>query len=411
MKLSELSSTLPSGENEVEVAVGLADLTDPDAVLKAASEYDQVGRQGFLAQYYFGAARQYFLRLNGRLYDAKAIVGVAHGYQTSKGALSNDQLSGGVAAANRALERLGFEVINSHPTDTDAELQWRLAVWSHLRAISTTLSTVVVRPAELHAFGAYGGAQGVWVDAKRTKLLHRDGIAVSVLHTGRHYPDDLSSDGILYHYPDTNRPPGRDESEVRALKAASELWMPIFVVTQPSATMREVRLGWIEGWEDKSKLFSIAFSETPPPLAQSEAPALDEPFDLMRLPHKTSTRRVRQRPNQRMFKLRVFRRYGPRCPLSGVSVPELLEAAHIVGYAKGGTDDPRNGLPLNVAVHRAFDAGLFAINPDTLEVETRPSGPDADALGIRYPAGVKDLPMHPHQDALRWAYERWQGQG
>jgi hypothetical protein len=27
------------------------------------------------------------------------------------------------------------------------------------------------------------------------------GITVSLLHTGRHYADELSADGVLYHYP------------------------------------------------------------------------------------------------------------------------------------------------------------------------------------------------------------------
>lgn len=174
--------------------------------------------------------------------------------------------------------------------------------------------------------------------------------------------------------------------------------------------MRKVTLGWVEGWEDKSKLFSIAFSDAPI-APQIEDQTSEKPFELTRAPYKTSTRNVRQRPNQRIFKLKVFRRYGPRCPLSGVSVPELLDAAHLVDYAKGGSDDPRNGLPLSATIHRALDAGLFSINPDTLEVETRPSGPDAEAIGIRYPAGIKDLPHPPHRDALLWRYERWLEQG
>ncbi|MEW9527307.1 HNH endonuclease [Microbispora sp. NPDC049125] len=384
----------------------LTDLTDPEAVRNAAREYDALGRQEFLRRYNFGQAHQYFLHLNGRLYDAKAVVGVAYGRQDGREELDHDDLAGGVAAANRALERLGFEVINSRPGDLSGELAWRMAVWSHMQALSTASGVIRVRPADLHEFGAYGGAQGVWVDAKRTKDLHLGGIAVSILHTGRHYPDDLSTDGILYHYPETKRLPGRDASEIAALKSAAELRLPIFVITQPSATMRDVTLGWIEGWEDRSQLFSITFADKPA-LLQVEDHSDDEPFELMAPLRKVSTRTVRARPNQRMFKLRVFQRYGPRCPLSGVSVPEMLEAAHIMGHAQGGGDDPRNGLPLNVAIHRAFDASLFAFNPDTLEVETRPSGPSLDDMGIRYPAGLKDLPKRPHRDALLWRYERW----
>jgi hypothetical protein len=53
----------------------------------------------------------------------------------------------------------------------------------------------------------YGGAQGIWVDKKNTAKLTSDGedITVSILHTGRHYPDDLSNDGVIYHSPTTDR--------------------------------------------------------------------------------------------------------------------------------------------------------------------------------------------------------------
>ena len=45
----------------------------------------------------------------------------------------------------------------------------------------------------------YGGAQGIWVDKKKTTdALTTDGhgVTVSMLHTGRHYPDDLSEGGL-----------------------------------------------------------------------------------------------------------------------------------------------------------------------------------------------------------------------
>ncbi len=91
------------------------------------------------------------------------------------------------------------------------------------------------------------------------------------------------------------------------------------------------------------------------------------------------------RPDQARFKIEVFRRYGPRCPLSGIAVPEMVEAAHLRGDADGGSSDARNGLPMNAALHRAFDAHLFAINPDTLTVEVRPEGPTLDQLGVIHP--------------------------
>lgn len=60
--------------------MALADLTNRHAVLQALAEYNDLGRDTFLATYGFGKARSYYLQHAGRLYDSKAVVGAAHGY-------------------------------------------------------------------------------------------------------------------------------------------------------------------------------------------------------------------------------------------------------------------------------------------------------------------------------------------
>ena len=89
----------------------LSDITDRSAILKACSEYDRVGQVGFLRAYGFRRARRYFLEVKGRLYDSKAIIGVAHGYQFSHlGPLGPHDFSGGEKTVQRKLEELGFDV-------------------------------------------------------------------------------------------------------------------------------------------------------------------------------------------------------------------------------------------------------------------------------------------------------------
>ncbi len=68
--------------------------------------------------------------------------------------------------------------------------------------------------------------------------------------------------------------------------------------------------------------------------------------------------------------------------LSELAVAEMLDAAHVIPVEDGGTDDQRNGLLLNAGLHPAFDAGLWAIEPESLQVVTRPQGPTAAAMGI-----------------------------
>ena len=91
--------------------MGLSDIDSREAVLKAVEEFNHLGRDAFLEKYGFGHARQYFLDHDGRLYDSKAIVGLAHGFEfPSAGPLKSSDFSGGQATVKRKLEELGFAV-------------------------------------------------------------------------------------------------------------------------------------------------------------------------------------------------------------------------------------------------------------------------------------------------------------
>lgn len=87
-------------------------LTDRNAVLKAVQEFDKLGREDFLTKYGFKKARSYFLELNGKLYDSKAIVGAAFGRQfPGEGPLKPEHFSGGKRTVAPKLISLGFKVI------------------------------------------------------------------------------------------------------------------------------------------------------------------------------------------------------------------------------------------------------------------------------------------------------------
>lgn len=89
--------------------VALGDITQ-DAVLAAIAEYDRLGQEEFLQRYGFDRARQYVLVYDGKRYDSKAIVGVAHGFLPGRASLAADEFSGGRATVGRLLGRLGFNV-------------------------------------------------------------------------------------------------------------------------------------------------------------------------------------------------------------------------------------------------------------------------------------------------------------
>jgi len=92
--------------------MGYRDVTDRTAVIAALHEYDALGADGFRAAHGFGPATQYVLVHEGKQYDSKAIVGVAHGYQfPTQGPLSAAAFSGGDATVVPVLEALGFTVV------------------------------------------------------------------------------------------------------------------------------------------------------------------------------------------------------------------------------------------------------------------------------------------------------------
>src|SRR6266511_3578010 len=188
-----------------------------------------------------------------------------------------------------------------------------------------------VPPQWLRTLGLYGGAQGVWVNKARTVPLTADGVGVTVevFHTGAAYSDDLSADGLLYHYPRKHRPSERDCAEIQATKAVGSLGLPLFVITCPSprSMRRDVHLGWVEGWDDEAQLFLITFGNTPPPrLLQGEE---DERLFVVVEPRAPVKREVTARQGQQRFKFVVFQRYGRQCAVCNLQILEVLDAAHL----------------------------------------------------------------------------------
>lgn len=252
----------------------------------------------------------------------------------------------------------------------------------------------------LRDLGVYGGAQGIWVDKATTGHLAADGVTVGLLHTGRHYPDDVSEDGLIYHYPSTARPASRDAAEVEATKNAARLRLPVFVILPGETNQtRGVRLGWVEDWDDEAALFLVLFGEAAP--AYVPPAEQDEPFWLTDdAPIKRAMVNIRAR--QQVFRFQVLAEYGTKCAFCSITHPNLVKAAHIRGKRDKGSDDWRNGLPLCSTHHDAYDAHLFAIHPDTLSIVICPDI-SREAIGLATPIlAVKH--KRPHRDALAWRY-------
>jgi hypothetical protein len=83
----------------------LEKLTSRAAVEAALDEFDSVGREDFLTTYGFGPSTRFFVRRAGKLYDSKAVIGAAYGFEhPDAGTLPSSAFSGGEAGANDSFE-------------------------------------------------------------------------------------------------------------------------------------------------------------------------------------------------------------------------------------------------------------------------------------------------------------------
>ena len=77
-------------------------------------------------------------------------------------------------------------------------------------------------------------------------------------------------------------------------------------------------------------------------------------------------RNVKVRLVQHFFRETVLASYDYACAICLLSIPEMLNASHIIPWSKSKLRrvDPRNGLSLCVLHDRAFDRGLISIDKD-----------------------------------------------
>lgn len=75
---------------------------------------------------------------------------------------------------------------------------------------------------------------------------------------------------------------------------------------------------------------------------------------------------IKTRVNQRFFRDSILGIYDGKCCITGISIPQLLVASHIVPWAddKKNRLNPENGLCLNSIHDKAFDEGLITITTD-----------------------------------------------
>ena len=89
--------------------------------------------------------------------------------------------------------------------------------------------------------------------------------------------------------------------------------------------------------------------------------------DFSNMPQGEDRERVvKARVNQSFFRSMILSSYNQKCCITGLPLPELLVASHIIPWSvnKHHRLDPSNGLCLDALHDRAFDKGLITVSPE-----------------------------------------------
>lgn len=318
-----------------------------ESILAAINECNKLGQEEFLRQYGYGKARSFYLSYNGKLYDSKAITGVARKYTgREEKALSPKDFSGGELRVARRLRYLGFDV-----------------------------------------------PRGI-LDKQRNPFL------------GNYHSWVCSQEGGL-----TRGPGSREEglakilgSDVQSLlesKEYNDVHYPAFVgIRWGYAEIIDGILVPTDKWENRSK-----YDEYGQPVKRykdfGDAPN-DDPNELQQFAAKV-------RRGQPKFRENLMAAYGGRCVISNHGPSAVLEAVHISSHAKTGINELDNGLLMRADLHYLFDAGQIKINPESLElvVDSSLQGTpymDFNGRKIRHRENGK----HPSAKYLK---QRWENGG
>ena len=110
------------------------------------------------------------------------------------------------------------------------------------------------------------------------------------------------------------------------------------------------------------------------------------------------------RPNQAMFRKAVLAACS-RCVITNVTMPEVLEAAHIKPFKYKGEDTVANGFAMRTDIHLLFDAGHLRIAPDGIVELSNRARMD---YGATIPPRIV-IPDFTNKEFLRWRWENYNG--
>lgn len=104
-------------------------------------------------------------------------------------------------------------------------------------------------------------------------------------------------------------------------------------------------------------------------LAEKEHTSIEHKFaeelkGTQHLKGEYKLREVKTRVNQNVFRQIVIANYNGKCAITGIDIPDLLLASHIIPWSKSEEErlNPENGICLSALYDRAYDKGYIGIS-------------------------------------------------
>lgn len=122
-------------------------------------------------------------------------------------------------------------------------------------------------------------------------------------------------------------------------------------------------------------------------------------FERKRIQHSRTAR-----PNQASFRREVLKACK-RCIITNVTMPEILEAAHIKPFKYNGEDTVANGFAMRTDIHTLFDTGHLRISVEgVIELSTRARMD----YGAMIPPRIV-IPDFTNRKFLKWRWDNYNG--
>ena len=126
-----------------------------------------------------------------------------------------------------------------------------------------------------------------------------------------------------------------------------------------------------EVWKEYTHNWDQEFIEGESLLAQKKNTTVAQEYNVdlesfVPVQGKEAERLIKVRINQSIFRKVVLSNFNSKCCITGIGIPELLVASHILPWSQDKINqlNPKNGLSLNTLHDKAFDKYLITITEE-----------------------------------------------